>query len=298
MRLPEVERLCRAVVPGAGRIDLKALGAGLISETYRVTRDGVAYTMKVAAESCELHADLPWEVQVLERAARAGLAPRLVYSDLDGAVLLTRWAEGSSWVLQEAGTPANLEKIAALLRRVHALAVPIPARQVTPRQWITFYDEALSRRGSTASDPALRGAAQVRADALSALPQVVGVVCHSDLHGLNLIQQDDSLTLLDWEYAHVTDPLWDLAGWCANNDFEADRQRSLLTHYLGNAPISSEWRRFKLLLALYDYVCLLWSELYLSVRSGANGVRNAANGVADRARLLDARLRLPAHYAV
>ena len=117
MRLPEVERLCRAVVPGAGRIDLKALGAGLISETYRVTRDGVAYTLKVAAESCELHADLPWEVQVLERAARAGLAPRLVYSDLDGAVLLTRWAEGSSWVLQEAGTPANLEKIAALLRR-------------------------------------------------------------------------------------------------------------------------------------------------------------------------------------
>ena len=298
MQLPEIERLCHAIVPGAGSVDLEALGAGLISETYRIARDGVAYTLKVAAESCELHADLPWEVQVLERAARAGLAPRLVYFDFDCAVLLTRWADGSSWVSREAGMPANLEAIAALLRRVHALAVPMPARQVSPQQWITVYDEALSRRGSTASDPALRSAALARADALSALPQVVGVVCHSDLHSLNLLQHDDALILLDWEYAHVTDPLWDLAGWCANNDFEADRQWSLLTHYLGYAPISSEWRRFKLLLALYDYVCLLWSELYLSVRSEAKGARSAANDVAERARLLDARLRLPAHYAV
>jgi thiamine kinase-like enzyme len=290
MQLPEVERLCREVVPGAGRIDLQALGAGLLSETYRVTRDGVAYALKVAAESCELHADLPWEVQVLERAARGGLAPRLVYCDLDGAVLLSRWAEGRSWVLHEAAMPANLERIAVLLRRVHALAVPMPARQVTPQQWIKIYAEALSRRTSSASDPALRSAALVRADALSGMPCLVSVVCHSDLHALNLIQHDDSLILLDWEYAHVTDPLWDLAGWCANNDFAADLQWSLLTHYLGNAPISSEWRRFKLLLALYDYVCLLWNQLYLSVRS-------EANGVAERLRLLDARLRLPAHYA-
>ena len=297
MQLPEIERLCHAIVPGAGSVDLKALGAGLISETYRVTRDGVAYTLKVAAESCELHADLPWEVQVLERAARAGLAPRLVFFDLEGAILLSRWVVGRSWVSHGAAASVHLVKIAELLRRVHALAVPMPARQTTPQQWIAIYDEALSRRGSAAGDPALRSAALVRADALSALPQVVGVVCHSDLHAMNLIQEDDSLILLDWEYAHVTDPLWDLAGWCANNDFEAERQWSLLTHYLGHAPLSSEWRRFKLLLALYDYVCLLWSDLYLSVRSEVKGVRSTANGVAERARLLDARLRLPAHYA-
>jgi hypothetical protein len=53
----------------------------------------------------------------------------------------------------------------------------------------------------------------------------------------------------------------------------------------------NQWQRFRLLLALYDYVCLLWSQLYLSVRN------SEANGVAERARLLDARLRLPAHYA-
>ena len=292
MHLPEIERLCRAVVPGSGSIDLKALGAGPISETYRVVRDGVAYTLKIAVEHhLDLRLDLPWEVRVLEGAASAGLAPRLVYCDLDGAVLLSRWAEGRSWVSHEAAAPANLERIAELLRRVHALAVPMPARQVTPLQWIEIYAEALTRRASGSSDPALRIAALSRAQALPKLPRAAGVVCHSDLHVMNLIQDDDSLILLDWEYAHVTDPLWDLAGWCANNDFEAEMQRRLLTRYLGNAPIPSQWQRFRLLLALYDYVCLLWSQLYLTVRG------EGADGIAERARLLDARLRLPAHYA-
>lgn len=291
MRLPEIERLCRAIVPGAGNIDLEALGAGLISETYRVARDGSAYTLKVAAEPRELCLDLPWEARVLERAASIGLAPRLVYCDLESAVLLTRWVQGRSWVPQEARAAANVEIIAALLRRVHALAIPMPAREVTPLQWIHTYDAALSRRTSPRSDAALRSAALARAQALAELPRAIGVVCHSDLHSMNLLQEGDALILLDWEYAHVTDPLWDLAGWCANNDFEAEMQRRLLTCYLGNPPISSQWQRFRLLLALYDYVCLLWSQLYLSVRG------EGTNGVAERARLLDARLRLPAHYA-
>jgi aminoglycoside phosphotransferase (APT) family kinase protein len=292
MQLPEIERLCHAVVPGAGGIDLEALGAGLISETYRVARDGVAYTLKVAAEHRpDLRVDLPWEARVLERAGSAGLAPHLVYFDLGSAVLLTRWVEGRSWGSHEAAAPANLDRIAALLRRVHALTVPMPARLVTPLQWIEIYDEALSRRASHSSDAALRREAMLRTQALAALPHAIGVVCHSDLHTMNLLQESDSLVLLDWEYAHVTDPLWDLAGWCANNDFGEELQSGLLRRYLGKAPISSEWQRFKLLLALYDYVCWLWSQLYLDVRG------REANGVAERARLLDARLRLPAHYA-
>jgi thiamine kinase len=292
MQLPEVERLCHAIVPGAGSIDLKPLGTGLISETYRVVRDGIAYTLKVAAEHRpDLRVDLGWEVRVLERAAGAGLAPRPVHTELGGAVLLTRWAEGRSWASHEAAIPANLERMAALLRRVHALAVPLPARLITPLQWIKIYDEALSQCASYSSDPALRNEALVRAQAWATVPHAISAVCHSDLHTLNLLEQDDSLILLDWEYAHVTDPLWDLAGWCANNDFDSDLQYGLLRRYLGDAPMAGQWPRFRLLLALYDYVCLLWTQLDLNVRG------TEANGAAERLRLLDARLRLPAHYA-
>jgi thiamine kinase-like enzyme len=290
MQLREIEQLCRAVLPGAGSIDLEPLSAGLISATYRVARDGVAYTLKVAADERLVGLDPAWELAVLERAGRIGVAPRVVHADLERAVLLARWVPGRSWSPQEVKAAANLKYMAELLRKVHALSVPAPPRMIAPLQWIEIYAQALSRRGLK-SDSALRTCALARAELTLKPPHVTGVVCHSDLHAENLLQENESLILLDWEYAHVADPLWDLAGWSANNDLEADVQWSLLTRYLGSAPSSSQWLRFRSLLWLYDYVCLLWSQLYLDLR------REAAKGIAERARFLDARLHLPAHYA-
>jgi thiamine kinase-like enzyme len=299
MQPPDVERLCRTIVPGSGSVQVQPLGAGLLSETYKVTRDGAAYALKVAAEhGPELGLDRAWEVRILERAGGAGLAPRLAYSDAGGTVVVARWVSGLPWVLQESTLAANIRSIAALLRRVHALAVPAPPRVVSPLQWITIYRTALSRRSAPPGDPALRTAAINRAQEIAEPPLVAGVVCHSDLHAMNLIRGAESLILLDWEYAHVADPLWDLAGWSANNDLEAGAQWSLLNDYMQTTPAQQDWRRLRLFLWLYDYVCLLWCQLYLSVLGEQGwGEEGAGKGIAERARVLDARLHLPAHYA-
>ena len=290
----EVERLCRAVVPGAGSVQVQPLGAGLLSETYKVTRDGAAFALKVAAEHRpELELDRVWEMRVLERAGSAGLAPRLVYSDAGGAVAVARWVSGRPWVSQASKLSANIRSIAELLCRVHALTVPAPPRVVSPLQWIRIYDAALEARSAPPRDPALRTAAVSRAQEIAKPPLVAGVVCHSDLHAMNLIHGPESLVLLDWEYAHVAEPLWDLAGWSANNDLESGAQWSLLSDYLQTTPAQQDWMRLRLLLWLFDYVCLLWCQLYLNVLGG----QGAGKGIAERARLLDARLRLPAHYA-
>jgi thiamine kinase-like enzyme len=286
----DIERLCRAIVPGTGAIEVQALANGLISETYRVVRDGHSYALKTAApQRGDFGLDLAWEAQVLERAGSLGLAPPLVYCDLERAVL-SRWVAGRTWSPLEVRRAANITKIAQLLRRVHALLVPLPPRVMSPRSWIQVYGAALSRHSPGAFEGALRAAAESRLQQLADLPAAAGVVCHSDLHAMNVMQADEILTLLDWEYAHVSDPLWDLAGWAANNDLEPETQRELLMNYLGIAPSAAEWQRLRLLTWLYDYVCLLWSELYLNARRDGNGIR-------ERATLLDARLRLPAHYA-
>jgi len=299
MQPPDVERLCRSIVPGAGSVQVQALGAGLLSETYKVTRDGAAYALKVAAEHRpELGMDRAWEVRVLERAGGAGLAPRLVYSDAGGAVVLARWVSGRPWLSQESTLAANIRSIAGLLRQVHALAVPAPPRVVSPLQWIAIYGTALSRSSAPPGDPALRTAAVTRAQQIAEPPLAAGVVCHSDLHAMNLIRGAESLILVDWEYAHVADPLWDLAGWSANNDLEPGAQWTLLSDYLQTTPAQQDWRRLRLFLWLYDYVCLLWCRLYLTVPGEqGRGGQGGAQGIAERARLLDARLHLPAHYA-
>lgn len=293
MQPPEIQALCRAIVPGAGAIEIQSLGAGLMTETYRVTRDQAVYALKVAAaDRFSIGAEPAWEARVVGCAGAAGLAPRIIHAAADGAVMLTAWVAGVPWSESVARMPDNIRRIASLLSDVHGLDIPGVRRIIDPARWIEIYGALLRQRGQARPDPELQAAAVLCAGEYGRLASPAGVLCHSDLHVLNLVQQGASLTLLDWEYAHIADPLWDLAGWCANNDFHAKLQQWLLAEYLHRAPASTEWRRLRLLLWLYDYVCLLWSQVYLGAAR-----RDDSMSIAERARLLDARLRVPANYA-
>jgi aminoglycoside phosphotransferase (APT) family kinase protein len=290
MQPSDIECLSRDLVPGTGTPEIQPISCGLINATYRVSRDGRSYTLRVAiVQPFDLRQDFGWDVRVLQAAGAAGLAPPLLNCDPVRGVLVSPWVEGRCWSPEEARGCAHIGALAGLLRRVHELKVPAPVRCVSPRAWLDRYTAALAHVRHPV-EPILHAAAASRLDELSKLSDVAAALCHSDLHALNLVERDASLILLDWEYAHVSEPLWDLAGWSANNDFGEQAQRDLLTNYLGTAPSASLWTRFKLILWLYDYICLLWSELYSSVRP-------ANPRLAERATQLDARLRLPANYS-
>jgi thiamine kinase len=291
MQPGEIEQLGRRVVPGTGSLVVEHLSSGLVSEVYRVVRDDAAYALKVASEHAgRFGLDFAWQAGVLQAAARAQIAPPLEYFDSVRGVLVTRWIKGRSWPPREVQSACGIARIGGLLRRVHALPIPAPVRALNPMTWIEIYRAAASQGDEMRLDPALQETAVLAAAELDALPKPPGVVCHSDLHTQNLLESDAALLLLDWEYAHVNDPLWDAAGWSANNDFDGESRRMLLASYLGSAPTANDWARFSLLGWLYDYVCLLWSGIYLAARRDPSGLIGA------RATQLDARLRIPAHY--
>ena len=64
--------------------------------------------------------------------------------------------------------------------------------------------------------------------------------------GTRYVSKERLVAMLDWEYAHVADPFWDLAGWCANTDLPAESQWRLLSDYGGSPPASGDWQRLRL----------------------------------------------------
>jgi thiamine kinase-like enzyme len=306
MRRREVERIARRAVPGSGAPRVSPLSAGPLHDTFRVERDGRSFSMRLAAAA----QNGAWLLRVLQRAADQALAPPLVYGDAQGKIIVHMWVEGRAWPAAAVRVARNIERVAALLRRVHALQVPTPARALTPAMWVRHYSAALAaqkrrvprtvkgtvkgtkrRAAILSAAPALAAAAHDKLQRLQALPAITRVVCHSDLHRLNLLEyrpplaKAGALLLLDWEYAHVSEPFWDLAGWSANNDYPEVLQRRLLAAYLERTADEAEWTRCKLLYWLYDYVCLLWSELYLSSRRGG-GAELAARAARLQSRLI------------
>lgn len=266
MRQPEIDSLAHRHVPGRGPVRVERVGRGLGSETFLVSRDGLRYSLRVApAGGRRAPLDDSWEYRVRALAGRAGLAPAVLAWDPAAGILVARWVDGCAFDAGAAGEARNLARIADFLRRVHALETPEPARAAGPAEWIAGYEPAVAgRAGVVAADgAALRAEAGRRLATLERCGPAARSLCHSDLHALNLVETGTVLVALDWEYAHVNDPLWDVAGWSRNCDFDARLSHDLVTAYLGRRPEAAEWARFGALSWLYDYVCLLWSETYL-----------------------------------
>jgi thiamine kinase-like enzyme len=288
----DVEAIALSFVPGEGAVSIERLGSGLVNESYRVTRSGRRYALRAALPASEgLGVDRAWECRVLARAGAAGIAPLIERCEPSEGILVARWVDGHCWTKDEVREPANIRAMALLARRIHGLTIPEPPRRMNPADWVAYYREALGHQGAEGAEDAdrvpgleLEKSLEARGAALAALPSVPSVLCHSDLHAANLVAGEGGLKLLDWEYAHVSDAFWDLAGWSCNNDLAADARRLLLSSYLGRAPRGEETERLAHLAWIYDYVCVLWSRLY-----AARGV-SEARSVAARARFLAERL--------
>lgn len=278
----------RRVVPGSGPVDLQAMGTGLVNDTFCVTRDGARYGLRLG--SATVHAlgrEPQWELRVLAVAAAAGIAPQIVHYDADAGVLVTRWTPGEAWDLAQARLPINLERMAHVLRQVHALRVPLPHREMSAAGWIRLYEDALAERAAhvevrTARSAALRSAALDCSRRLVDLGNRSSVLCHSDLHALNLLDSNGRLVLLDWEYAHFTEALWDTAAWISNNDLDESAATRFLHAYHDRPLTLAESERQRLLCWAFDYVCLLWSELYQVLRGSCDSVEYRANQLAAR----------------
>jgi thiamine kinase len=257
-----------------------------VNLTYRVIRGGRCYSLRVPAPHGEgLGLDRAWECRVLDRAAAAGVAPPIERCEPREGILVARWVDGATLTRREVREAHNLEAVAALMRRIHALPSPEAPRRMTPADWVSYYRSALDRGAGGRWSAALAAGLALRLAALAAAPGVPAALCHSDLHVANLKVGAAGIILLDWEYAHLADPLWDLAGWSCNNDLGPEACLHLLASYLGRHPEEAELARLDHLAWLYDYVCLLWSELY-ATRAGEQGPE-----VLARAGLLAERLQ-------
>jgi thiamine kinase-like enzyme len=296
MLADRVEEAARRYVPGVGAVSVERLGRGLVNESHRVVRDGRVYSLRMpTAEPAPTGVDREWECRVLALASAAGIAPTIVRCEPRLGVLVAQWEEGRALRADEARGLDTAVRVAELTRRVHALALPGNARVVEPADWIEHYRDALVRRplgarqaprmpGPEAGVDALQVEAERRLGALGALPRAARVLCHSDLHPANLVSAGRGLVLLDWEYAHVSEALWDVAGWACNNDLEPAARALLLASYLGRPATGEEAQRLEDLAWLYDYVCLLWSEVYCGAAKASSRL------ILERGRVLAGRL--------
>ena len=188
--------------------------------------------------------DLETEGRVLALAAEARLAPEMLVCDAETGALVTRYLQGATSLnAEQVRQHANIDRIAATLRRLHSLSAPTGLRAFRPRELARIYIDA-ARAASGASrelaDERRRWSLQferLARDYEAAFEPTA--LCHNDLVGANILD-DGQLWLVDFEYAVRADPVLDLAGLAGLNGFGPAQTHRLMDAYYrqGSAPVS------------------------------------------------------------
>jgi thiamine kinase-like enzyme len=221
-----VERLW----PGRTR-RVERLDGGITNANFKVEVGDECVVVRVpGARTDLLGIDRPSEAAATRLAAAIGVGPEVVAVVEDPWCLVTRFIEGRPIAPAELTAEPMLGRLAGTLRKVHgAGSIPFTFDYFAV---IRRYHAAALRRGVV--EPFDYAGARAVVDRIArARPFRATVLGHNDLLNANFLY-DGEVRILDWEYAGMTDPFFDLANLSVNHDFPPGRDDALLGHYFGH----------------------------------------------------------------
>ena len=225
------EAVCRVWPDGASRWDV--LGGGITNHNVKVTRPDGVYVLRIAGKDTDLLGiDRGVEHAATLAAAAVGVAPEVVAFVEPEGWLVTRFIDGSIPPVARMGEPEMLERVAASLRAVHG-GPPIPGRFDALEVVETYRYTALARGAVLPEAFAWAHGLAVRISAARA--RVEPRPCHNDLLNANFIDDGTTIRIVDWEYAGMGDPFFDLANFAINHELDGEASATLLGSYLGEA---------------------------------------------------------------
>jgi thiamine kinase-like enzyme len=243
------------------RSEIERIG-GLTNRNYRVAIGPESYVLRLAGAGTAAYIDRKAEAHNARVAAAAGVGAEVLYFRVADGTMLARHIDGAETMSASAFKDlARVERAARALRRMHDHPEPFAGRFDV----FAKIDEylALLRRGD-ARIPEGYDALQKEADAarrvLADRPARLAP-CHNDPLAENFIDAALRMYLVDWEYAGMNDPMWDLGDLSVEAEFGAEQDEALLCAYFDGAPPADQRGRMVLAKGLCDLVWTLWGLL-------------------------------------
>jgi thiamine kinase-like enzyme len=188
------------------------------------------------------------EWSALQRATRDNLCPQPVYTNPDLGVLVCTYCPADSSV---SAAPAEIERIAELLRDIHKL--PGVRFRLDPldraRRYLNLVGGELSIEFVEACERLLLGGYSP-------------VLCHNDLLRANRLHSGGRLLALDWEYVAMGDPLFDLAVVIEGDGLNELEANTLLASWLDALPGDELRQRLSDNRLVYRELNSLWECVY------------------------------------
>lgn len=227
------------------------LGAGLSNFSVLVEA-GRQFVVRIDGITPSAHGlNRQGEWRTLSAAHRAGLAPRPCYFNPELGSLVC------DYLPPDEQQPVDVTEVAILFRGIHQL--PARHHRLDLAERILSYEKRLANRHPerTTQLAAFRRGVSELLDATSSDRQP-RVLCHNDLLQANRLRSGGKLYALDWEYAAMGSPWYDLAVVAAGDNLTSPAIEKLLEAYADKPPSATQLQLVAQYGCLYRYLELLW----------------------------------------
>jgi thiamine kinase len=230
------------------------LSDGPSNASFLVEQGGGQYVLRLDKPGArQLGLDRVQEMRINEAVATAGLSPEPLFFDPAKGIYLRRFEPGRTWTAADLDCPENPERLAGMLRTLHSLQ-PVGA---------AFDPLAAARRyaaqlGSEEARRTLRACETLMAQ-ISFHPESAAL-CHNDLLCQNILE-GNKLMLIDWEYAGIGDPYFDLAVVVRHHGQDPSWANGFLQAYLQRPAASGEIEHLCLQCRFYGHLLNLWNQI-------------------------------------
>jgi len=249
-------------------LTLRPLSGGITNRNFLVSAPGTddRWVIRLAGNDTHL-LGISREVEHAATVAAAGIGvgPEVTAFIRPEGYLVTRFIVGSAVSDEAVHRPETLRRVADSLRRIHD-GPAIPGLFV-PFRIVEAYRALAAARGVPI--PAEYGLAQAAARRieLAFLANPVELrPCHNDLLNANFIDDGTRIRIVDWEYAGMGDPFFDLGNFSINHELTPDEDAILLAAYDDDVR-PARLARLTLMRTVSDFREAMWGVLQQGISS-------------------------------
>jgi thiamine kinase-like enzyme len=255
--------------------------------TNAVFRAGDA-VVRLPGKGTEEYIDRVNEAAAAHAAAAAGVSPEVIFVDPPSGIMVTRYVDGTVTMTPERfGTrPGAPARAGRAFRQLHDSGAVFPARFAL-FDMIDGYLKLLSTKDVALPDGYHDVVTEVEGirTALERWP-LPSVACHCDPLCENFLDTGTRMWIVDWEYAGMNDPMWDLADLSVEGGFGVDQDEEMLAAYLGGPISAADRARMVIYKAMCDLLWTLWGLIQVANGNPADDFRAYADGRFGRCKAL------------
>lgn len=223
-------------------VSIVPVDGGLTNPNYKVTIGEVPYFFRLGKPCNELlNLALANEYEAVKEASEHGIAPSIAHFSPQEAILVSEFIDGAAVSLR---SPDAQKRLCKALRQLHGIK-RVLSRKLCPFESIALYKKNALEAGAVFPDFVEKELLPLLEKVRKAIPlKKTHVFCHNDLHSGNCLECGEKIWLIDWEYAAMGDPLFDLATLASVEKFDDAEMEELLQNYLEREHVPRELIRY------------------------------------------------------